>query len=377
MRTQIIDGKFLPGERRRLDRKRLRGPRLFSRHLRFWDGTLFDRPQRLSCHAIEYPDESLLADLRHNIDRLAFMANRQKFGRSRVVVIPDIVMNHLEMPQTFSGPGVQRQQTIAEEVRPAAVRAVEVILRACSWRVNNTPLLIDGKLAPHIRSADAFPGVLRPSVITEFTRTGNRMKGPDQFARPYIKGANIARGRSVSLVRCGTENQKILKYPSRSRRLDQADRCRVAIQALFEIDTPILPKRVDRLARARIDRAEKVIAGEKEPSVVSVLALPIIDAAVRDYLGIRLRSMRPDFFARRRVERHNGVVFGKNIDRSTGHKRIEEVLVVIPGRVFPRDFQLMDIRLVDLLQRGVLRSIRGSAVIGPCRMVLAKQGERQ
>ena len=41
---------------------------------------LFDRPKRLAGHTIEDPDEALLADLRHRVDRLAVVPHRQQLG---------------------------------------------------------------------------------------------------------------------------------------------------------------------------------------------------------------------------------------------------------------------------------------------------------
>ncbi len=39
---------------------------------------------------------------------------REELGRGGVVVIPDIVMHHLEMPEAFAGAGVQGQQAVGE-----------------------------------------------------------------------------------------------------------------------------------------------------------------------------------------------------------------------------------------------------------------------
>ena len=170
------------------------------------------------------------------------------------------------------------------------------------------------------------------------------MKGPDQFARPHIEGANIAGRRTVSLVRRRTENQQILKYPSRSRRLDQADRCRIAIQALFQIDAPVLAKRGNRLARARIDRAEEVIAGEQEPSVVSVLALPIIDAAVRDDLvsgsGACVQISLPVAASSATME----LFLARTYIARRATSGLKKYLLSSPVGVCPCDFQLMHIR---------------------------------
>src|SRR5207302_10173053 len=96
-RAQVFLGEALPRERRWLRRKRLGGPSLLAGHVGFGDRALLDGPERVACDAIEYPDESLLAGLRHYVHHLAVMTHPEELRRRGVVVIPDIVMNHLEM----------------------------------------------------------------------------------------------------------------------------------------------------------------------------------------------------------------------------------------------------------------------------------------
>ena len=101
-----------------------------SGHVGLGHRPLFDGPQRLAGHAIEHPDEALLADLRHDVDRLAVVPHGQQFRRGGVVVIPDVVVDHLEMPEPLAGAGIEREQAIAEQIGAFAVRAVEVVFRA-------------------------------------------------------------------------------------------------------------------------------------------------------------------------------------------------------------------------------------------------------
>src|SRR5437016_10995814 len=90
-------------------------------------------------------------------------------------------MHHLEMPQALAGAGIERQQTVAEEIGAAAVGAVKVVLRARRGGVNDTALFVDREFAPDIRSADALPGILRPRIIPEFAGARNGVEGPHQL----------------------------------------------------------------------------------------------------------------------------------------------------------------------------------------------------
>src|SRR5262249_1235854 len=132
---QVVYGKLLARERRWLGGEGLRRPCLFARHIAAWHRAFLDWPQRRSGDAIEDPDEPLLTDLRHRIDRFAVMPELEQFGCGGIVIIPDIVMNHLEMPEPFAGPRVECEERIAEQVRARAVDAVEVVLRARSRQV--------------------------------------------------------------------------------------------------------------------------------------------------------------------------------------------------------------------------------------------------
>ena len=73
----------------------------------------------------------------------------------------------------------ERKQTIAEQIRSAAIRAVEIVLGARGRRIDNTSFRINGEFTPDIGAADALPGVLRPGIVAELAGTRNRVKGPD------------------------------------------------------------------------------------------------------------------------------------------------------------------------------------------------------
>ena len=51
------------------------------------------------------------------------------FGAGGQIVIPQIVMDRLEMPQPFSRAGIQRHDAVAEKILPDAVGPVEIVRR--------------------------------------------------------------------------------------------------------------------------------------------------------------------------------------------------------------------------------------------------------
>ena len=94
----------------------LRGPCLFAGHVALRNGPLFDRPYRLTGHAIEHVKEAGLAGQRHRVDRLAILPDGDQLRSRGVVIIPEIVVHGLVVPQALAGARVERQQAVAEQV---------------------------------------------------------------------------------------------------------------------------------------------------------------------------------------------------------------------------------------------------------------------
>ena len=174
--------------------ERLRGRGLLTGHVRLRNGTLFDGPQGLAGDAVEGEQEPLLGDLRDGIDHFSIVANGQQLGRGGVVIIPNIVVDHLEMPQPFAGAGVKRKQGIAEQISAGPVHSVKVVLRAGGGGVEDAALDVDGHFAPDVDAADGFPGVFGPGLVTELTGTGNGVEGPNEMTVADVVGTDIAGG---------------------------------------------------------------------------------------------------------------------------------------------------------------------------------------
>src|SRR5579862_1999518 len=97
-RAQILDRETLARERWRLQRKWLRRPCDFSGHIGARHCPFFDWPKGLPGFAIEYPDETLFSHLRNHVAHFSVVANRKQHRRGSVVIVPNIVVHHLEIP---------------------------------------------------------------------------------------------------------------------------------------------------------------------------------------------------------------------------------------------------------------------------------------
>ena len=113
---EIVNRDALPIERRRLGWKRLRRRRLFARCRRLRHRPFFDRPHRLSVDAIEDERKCLLRDLDDSLDRPAVNGDVGEHGRGRQIVVPEIVMDELVVPDALARQAVDGDEAVAEQV---------------------------------------------------------------------------------------------------------------------------------------------------------------------------------------------------------------------------------------------------------------------
>ena len=145
------------------------------------------------------------------------------------------------------------------------------------------------------------------------------------------------------------------------------DRPRIATESLPQIDQTVVAERENGFSGPRVDLLQKVVHREDQPAILPVLALPIRDAARGESWQV---LVDPDLPACGGVERNERTVARLHVHHVVDDNRVEDVGAVVAGGIGPGDFQLVDIRLVDLLQIDVVRRIRPAAVILPGFVVL-------
>src|SRR5205814_9187968 len=121
VRVDVLDRHLLAREGWDYSGEGLRRPRLLARHVALRNGPLFDGPQGLSAHAIEYIEKALLGGLRDGVDLLSFVANRDELRCGDRIIVPKIVMHELEMPEPLSGSCVESEQAAREEIAAETV----------------------------------------------------------------------------------------------------------------------------------------------------------------------------------------------------------------------------------------------------------------
>jgi len=173
-------------------RERLREPRLFARNPRLRDGPFFDRKKRTTRLAVQHKDVADFPGLRDRVDPAALVRDRHEIGRTGDVVVPDVVVHDLEMPDALASVRFQRQHAIGEKVLSSAVAAVMVVRSRTGAREHQAALNVERHPAPAIRAAGGFPGVGRPGLVAKFPRMRNRVKNPAALPGARVERADVA-----------------------------------------------------------------------------------------------------------------------------------------------------------------------------------------
>ena len=198
--VRLIEG--LGGERRRLHGDRLRRRCLLAGDIRGRDRLLLDVEERPARLAVEQEDIAGLRHLGDGVDRLAAVRDRDEVRIDRQVVVPDVVMQRLEMPATLARPGVERDRAIGEQVRRRAGRRrrsrrppSRARRRPC--RAPTSTLIPPQAFAPPRSFQDSPPQVESPT----FARAGHGPEPPDLLAGADVERPDIAgRGDAGPLV---------------------------------------------------------------------------------------------------------------------------------------------------------------------------------
>src|SRR5690606_5488850 len=117
---------------------------------------------RLAGRSLEHEQKAVLRRLRDDVDASAVSFDRQKLWGLRQVVVPEIVMHQLLVPEPLAGAGVQRDERIAEQVVARTIAAEEVVARAAERDEDDAVLLVDGHLAPVVHAAGRAVSVFGP-----------------------------------------------------------------------------------------------------------------------------------------------------------------------------------------------------------------------
>ena len=245
----------------RVERERLRRRVPLAGHVALLDRPLFDRPDRLSGHAIEDEEERLLGRLRQRLDRLAVDGDVREDRRARDVVVPDPVVHRLIVPLPLTGLQIDRDDALAEQVVAVPMTADSSRRSALRPADRPSPVPRRPRSAPRRRCCRCTT-TNRSSQVSLPNSPGRgivwkihiRLPTPDVESADVALVVALAARHAAGQVR-GADDDRVAGDDRRGVQADLAgDEVHDLIVVLLQIDDAALAEARDRNAGLRVER---------------------------------------------------------------------------------------------------------------------------
>ena len=358
-------------ERRRPGRERLGRRDPLPRRRGPGHRPLDDRPDRLARHAVERVGHRLLGQLHHGLDLAAVDGDVHQDRRDVVVVVPQIVMHGLEVPDHLAGLGADTDDAVRIEVVAGPVSAVHVVAGSPGRQVDEPELLVGAHHRPDVGHPRVFPRVIQPGLDAGLPCARNRIPGPAQRARTHVVGAHIPRSvlHGQRMVRHRLADHHDVTRHQRRRGIAVVDELgRVGEHP--QVDHPPVAEALDQLAGLEVRRQQIRGPHREDASIRPAVVLPEPDPAVRGAagglaVGQERQVLHPAGLAGRRVERLDHADAVRGIEHPVHHQGGRAEVVRVPQRVPPvvetavdrgpppDDLQIVHRVGVDLVERRV------------------------
>ncbi len=276
--------------------------------------------------------------------------------------------------------------------------AVVVRGRIFDRQVDQARFFVDRDLRPHAGVAVGRPRLVLPRVVAELARSRNRVERPEQLAGLHVEGAHqplgvvVRRDRHAFLERRADQHD----VADDGRRRVQADLAGLQLdllalagdRAFLQIDHAALAERRDHRAVLGVQRDQAVAGGDVEDAVVALAVGPVRDAAAgqlarRDRGAVAFAvAVRPDQLAGPAVERdHRAARAGGGVEHAFDRQRRAFELELgagaeVVGLEAPRDFELIEVAAVDLIERRILGAAHVGGVVRPVAVLRAGHARR-
>ncbi len=189
---------------------------------------------------------------------------------------------------------------------------------------------IDGQLAPVVDAAAGGKRRFRPRVGSDLALLGHAVERPHEFAGADVVRVRVSGVRNV--VRAAgrqRDDEEVLEDSPGVAGLQRPHASDVPVETEPHVHLALVAERFDRLAGGGIDGGQEPGVDEEQPAIRPVGALPVIDPTVADGA---LVLVRPDFLARRRVERDERHVLREDVHHAVDDDRVETVRPGVAGR---------------------------------------------
>ena len=115
------------------------------------------------------------------------------------VVVPDVVMHELEVPEILAGVRVDGDDRRREQVVAGTIDADAVVVRRAERHVENAALVVERRVAPDVDAGSILGAVLFPGVVAELARPRHGVERPHQLAGSRVERARVARGAGAAV----------------------------------------------------------------------------------------------------------------------------------------------------------------------------------
>jgi len=253
----------------------------------------------------------LLGHHRHRLDLPPVDHQVDQQRRRRRVVVPDAVVDELEVPDDLAGPGVETDDALRIQVVPEPVAAVIVVGRRAGRDVDIAQLRIGAEQPPSIGGAGVAPRLVLPGLVPRLARLGNRMKLPQLAAGAHIEAADVTGRRELIAGTVGDDrpdHDDVADHQRRRHQLVVASLDRAA-QPLRGVDGAVGAEAGDRPAGPGVDGPEIGIPSRQEdaclPAVRPVGNTPrVIPGVGRALVLPAPRVEDPERLTGHRIDRH-------------------------------------------------------------------------
>ena len=342
-------------------------------------GQLDDRPGRVAGLPVEDIEERLLGRLRQSTDRLAVDDDVGEHGRGREVEVPEAVVDGLEVPPPLAALGVEGEDRLGEQALARAVAAVPVVARGAGGGVDHPEFLVAAHPGPDVRGAGLGRFGAVPRVEAELAGLGDDVEAPAQGAGPRVVAADdpgwVAAPRPGVGCRFAEYDHIAADHGRGGPEVLPATD---ALPCVQHVDPAAVAELRVAVAGVRVERGQPAVADKEQPPRGPVVPGHAASHGEPPHVPGRLvleGVIGPQDLAAGRIERGRSDAGGHQHPAVAHHRRVleqegrenafmlrgEAVVDRLPA---PGDLELVDVRLVDLVERRVLAApaVRGVVV---------------
>ena len=116
-----------------------------------------------------------------------------RIGRRRQVVVPQVVMNELVVPDAFAGLALDAHEGVRKQVVAGTMPAVHVARRAGERQIGVAELFVDADERPEVRVPGVLPRVVLPRLDAELSGSRDHVEGPAQLPGADVVAPHVAR----------------------------------------------------------------------------------------------------------------------------------------------------------------------------------------